>query len=101
MTAVTLVSPTTSADTSAKVALDPTQVPMMVFATGLAGAEAVTVKISPDDGTTPATLYQNGSAVTLTATNTAIVLDAPGTYSFAKSSTAGASGLYAARRDHF
>ena len=99
MTAETLITPTTEIGT-AHVSVDPTQIPLTVFATGLAGVEAVTVKLSPDEGVTPATLYQNGTAVTLTATNTAIVLDAVGYYTFAKSTSVGSSGLYISKAGH-
>lgn len=99
MSADTLIAATTGT-ASAHVKVTHDMLPMTVFATGLAGAEKVDIQISPDDGTTPADIYQDGSLQSLTATNTVVAITSPGYYTLDKEASASAAAVYVARKDH-
>lgn len=97
MSTLTLLSPTTSAS----VAGDPSLVlttdnydNVVAMASGLAGAEVVTIQIA-----TPGGLIQYseaGAAANLTATQPHRFLPCGPTYVFSKAATVGAVGIFAA-----
>lgn len=68
--------------------------PATVMATNLAGAESVAVLFSVDDGVTFEPLSQDGSDLTLTATENTFAITAPLLLGFTKSATVGAAGVF-------
>lgn len=91
-----LITPKTAAG-SARFSLNQSQIPVRLSVSGLAGAEAVTLHVvdGPDEILTP--VYRDGTAVTLTATDPVVLIDAPGPYQVGKPITAGASGVFLAK----
>lgn len=94
----TLISAQTDA-VSTKAPFRVVDVPAMVFASNLAGAEEVDLFVSPDDGTTWITLgLEEGdgtpAAVTLTATRTAFIIHSPMYLGVTKDATVGAAGVF-------
>jgi len=88
----TAIEPTTAA---ASVTVNITDVPARVVATGLAGAETITVKtVDGVDEIEQVAYDDNDTAVVLTATKTPIPIRVPGLYLFEKGVTAGAVGLF-------
>jgi len=75
--------------------IDSDRVPTTIVANNLAGSEEVDVFFSIDGGTTWVTLYVDGSAVVLTATDNAKTFYGPMKVGFLKDTTAGACGIYA------
>lgn len=92
-----LISPKTATET-VTFTLSKSDVPARLTASGLAGAEAVTLKtMEGPDGSVKVAPYKDGAVITLKATDPVIALDAPGPYECVKPVTAGASGLYLAK----
>lgn len=94
----TLISAQTGA-VSTKAEFAVVDVPATLLATGLAGAEEADIFISPDQGTTWATLgMEEGTGtpavVTLTATRTAFVIEAPMYIGVTKDASTGAAGVF-------
>lgn len=90
---VEVIAPTTAAVTD-KRRVRVTSVPSTIIATGLAGAEAVTVYVSIDDGVTWDALNAAGAAVALTASDNTLAVYSPMLLGFTKSATVAASGVY-------
>ena len=65
-----------------------------LMATGLAGAEAIPVLFSVDDGVTFEAASELGTAVELTATNNTTAINSPILLGVTKPATAGAVGVY-------
>lgn len=91
--------PIISAQTAAKTAaffLDYNQVPARLSASGLAGSESVTISTidGPASGPVVTPMFAGGAAVTLTATNTTVAINAPGQYQITKSVTAAAAAVF-------
>lgn len=63
------------------------KLPVLIFATGLAGSEKVELFISPDSGDNWQKYSQKGEVVELLADNTGELLLARGTYAVTKSSS--------------
>lgn len=92
---LTLISPTTSAvTTKAKFQVTRDNLPVTISAPGLATTEECDIYYSQDGGTTWSLLYDDGSAVVLTATKTAISVYAPILLGVVKDATASAVGVY-------
>lgn len=90
-----IVTPTTSAITSGnEVEVEITDLPATIIATGLAGAETVTLKYSVDNGKTWEDSYSDGSQDQLTATNKSYGVYSPIKLGVIKSASAGAVGVY-------
>lgn len=75
------------------------RLPAMLMATGLAGAEVITVEVSIDGGTTWETYSEGGTAVTLTLAAPTAVLTGAALYGVTKGVTAGAAGCYVSYLD--
>ncbi len=89
----TLITAATAAATKRfNLTLD--DVPATIIATGLAAGETVALDMSIDSGTNFVTVYQGGSAVTLTSTDNVKSVNSPGVYRANKGLTAGAVGVY-------
>ena len=96
----TLIAATTAA-VATKAEFRVEHYPATLMAVGLAGAEEADIFISPDNGTTWATLgAEDGSGtpkvVTLTATRTAFVIQSPMYIGVTKDSSTGAAGVFIA-----
>lgn len=92
-----LIAPKTATET-ATFTLSKSDVPARLSASGLAGAEAVTIRTQEGPtGSVEVAPYKDGSAITLVATNPVVLLLAPGPYEVTKPVTAGSSGVYLAR----
>ena len=94
---IELIAPKTATAT-VTFSLSASEVPARLTASGLAGAEVVTLKtIEGPGGSVKVVPYKDGAVITLKATDPVIALDAPGPYECVKPVTAGASGLYLAK----
>ena len=92
-----LISPKTATET-VTFTLGSGDVPARLTASGLAGAEAVTIKtMEGPSGSVKVAPYKDGAAITLKVDDPVILLLAPGPYECVKPVTAGASGLYLAK----
>lgn len=94
----TLIAAQTDA-VSTKAEFAVVDVPATLFAVGLAGGEEADIFVSPDHGTTWATLGMDEgdgtpAVVTLTATRTAFVITSPMHLGVTKDSSTGAAGVY-------
>jgi len=99
MAALTLIPSQTAAVTVVVFhSLTEQDVPATVLAIGLAGAESVPVRVSVDDGGTSEAASQGGTAVTLTATDNILAVNTPMTIGVTKPTTAGAAGVFIAKR---
>ena len=96
MSAITLLSATTSSATSGTYTASERNgtIPATVVVSNLSGAEAVTVEVTPDEGVTWIQLYSQGNPVTLTASSNTMTLYGPGKYRFQKPVTVSASAIY-------
>lgn len=90
---VEVIAPTTAAVTTQR-RVRVTSVPSTIIATGLAGAEVVTVYLSVDDGVTWEALSVSGSPAVLTATDNTLAVYSPLLLGFTKSATVAAAGVY-------
>lgn len=94
---IELIAPKTATET-VTFSLGASEVPARLTASGLAGAEQVTLKtLEGPSGTVEGTPYKDGAAISLKATDPVISLWAPGPYKMVKPVTAGACGLYLAK----
>lgn len=94
---IELIAPKTATET-VTFSLSAAEVPARLTASGLAGAEKVTLKtLEGPAGATEGTPYKDGAAISLKATDPVISLWAPGPYKMVKPVTAGACGLYLAK----
>lgn len=92
-----LISPKTAAETVI-FTLGRSDVPARLTASGLAGAEQVTLKtLEGPSGTVKVAPYKDGAVIVLKVADPSIAIDAPGPYECVKPVTAGASGLYLAK----
>jgi len=101
MAAETLISEQTAAVTVAvgfSITID--DVPATIIATNLAGTETVPIlfKVAGDIGSTEAA-SQEGTAVTLTATDNIKTINSPMRLAVTKPTTASAAGVFLARRE--
>ena len=70
--------------------------PVTIIARGLQGAEVVPVFFSVDDEVTFETVFQEGAAVELTATNKVVTINSPMRIGVTKPTTAGQAGVFLA-----
>lgn len=92
-----LISPKTATET-VTFSLSASEVPARLTASGLAGAEQVTLKtLEGPNGTVKVAPYKDGAAIVLKVADPSIAIDAPGPYECVKPVTAGNSGLYLAK----
>ena len=92
-----LIAPKTATET-VTFSLRKADLPARVSASGLAGAEKVTIKtLEGPSGSVEIVPYKDGAAIEIVATDPVILLEAPGPYKLTKSATAGASGVYLAK----
>lgn len=90
-----LIEPTTAAVTEQKKAdVKQQQLPATLIATGLAGAETVTVYFTGDDGVTWSPAYQKTEQVILTATNNTVSVNSPITIGVLKAASVSAVGVF-------
>lgn len=94
MASKTLISPTTAVATNDFEKVIGNQIPATLFATNLATTEEVDISISPDAGATFETIFQEGSAVVLSATNNTMTINSPVRIRVAKDATAALSGVF-------
>lgn len=71
--------------------------PARLSASGLAGAETVSLRAVDGPAETKTAVYRDGVAVTLKATDPIAVIDAPGPYEITKTVTAGLAGVFLAK----
>lgn len=92
-----IIEPKTAAG-SGTFTLSKSDVPARITATGLAGAEKVTIK-SVDGPSSIETAVSDGegAAMEFTATDPVGTIYAPGPYKVTKTATAGASGVFVAK----
>lgn len=90
-----LLSPITAAD-SGIFTLGKNDLPARLVATGLAGAEAVTLVTVDGPANIETAVFKDGMQVKLTATNPGFGINTPGPYKWSKGVTAGASGIFLA-----
>lgn len=83
-----LIAPTTAAATATFDIDNERDLPTTIIAGGLTGSEVIDIMIDPGDGT-HIDYYSENAKVTLSATNNAIALHAPGKYKIDKPTTAG------------
>lgn len=95
MSTVTILNPTTSASSGTFDAA--AYAGIVIFATGLAGAEEIDVLIGGGNTTVVAT-KADGTALTLTADSPSAFLEGGPLYVLNKDATAGVAGVYAAPR---
>ena len=93
-----LVSPKTAAET-VTFTLGKSDVPARLTASGLAGAETVTLKTmeGPNGSVEVTPTDDAGDAITLVVAHPVIPIYAPGPYKVTKPVTAGAVGIYLAK----
>ncbi len=92
-----LIAPKTATET-VTFSLGESEVPARLTASGLAGAEQVTLKIlEGPTGSVKVAPYKDGAAIVLKVDDPSIAIDAPGPYECVKPVTAGNSGLYLAK----
>ena len=75
-------------------------VPATLMATNLAGSESVPVVFTVDDATTSEAAFQEGTAVTLTATDNVKSINSPGRFGVTKPVTVGVSGVFVSKREN-
>ncbi len=95
-----VVAPTTAVSNDHVVAIRREQLPALIWATGLTGADSVPIKITPDNGVTQESFFQDGSAVALTATNKGEAINAPMTIIIDKGVTSGTVGVFLNTGNH-
>lgn len=96
-TPVQLIPQQTAAETTQqKYKITADRCPTTIMADNLAGAEEVDIYFSVDGGTTWETLFVDGLAVKLTATDNAKTFFGPMLIGVTKDATAGACGVFAA-----
>ena len=99
MTALTLITAQTAAVTVAKVfSITEDDVPATLMATNLAGSEVITILFTIDDGGNTESVFQDGSVVTLSATDKVKSINSPGRYAVTKPVTVGISGVFLAKK---
>ena len=92
-----LIAPKTATET-VTFSLRGSDLPARLSASGLAGAEAVTiVTLEGPSGTVEVVPYKDGAAITMVVDDPVILLLAPGPYEVTKPVTAGSSGVYLAK----
>ena len=69
-------------------------VPCTISATNLAGSETVTISFSVDGGQNFEASFQEGSAITLTATAKQLSINSPVYLGITKSATVGTTGVF-------
>jgi len=68
--------------------------PALIWAVGLTSTDSIPIKLTPDDGTTKETWFQDGSAVVLTPTNKGEAIKVPMTIVIDKPATVAAVTIY-------
>lgn len=92
-----LISPKTATET-VTFTLSGSDLPARLTASGLAGAEQVTLQtLEGPNGTVKVAPYKDGEVIVLKVDDPSIAIDAPGPYECVKPVTVGASGLYLAK----
>lgn len=94
-----MITPATAAS-SVKINMFGNNIPCTIIASGLTGAEEITVEIETADESTYVALYLEDAQVKLTATDNTITFYGPGEYKFVKPLTAGNVGLYMSSEAH-
>ena len=92
-----LIAPKTATET-VTFSLSKADIPARLTASGLAGAEQVTLKtMEGPSGSVKVAPYKDGAVIVLKVDDPSIAIDAPGPYECVKPVTAGNSGLYLAK----
>lgn len=92
-----LIAPKTATET-VTFSLSKADIPARLTASGLAGAEQVTLTtVEGPSGSVKVAPYKDGVVIVLKVDDPSIAIDAPGPYECVKPVTAGSSGLYLAK----